>query len=474
MKKHTRFTLSITIALLAGLLTMACKPDSSRTYDQGGAPVQYAAMTNEVADQPALTLKTGFDHSKFMLNESGTTGYYYVEAKAAPIDVERSTRAPLNISLVIDRSGSMAGEKLAHAKLAAQYVIDQLSPNDYVSIVQYDDEVQVVATSNKVGDKQLLKRQIEAIQVNGNTNLGGGMQMGFQQVRSTLHGGYVNRVLLLSDGLANKGITDPHTLQNIARNENLQNGITISTFGLGLDYNENLMTHLAEYGSGNYYFIRTPQEISGIFKKELNGLTTIAAQNAMLTVDLPAGLTLTKVFGHKYEQSGNRIMVNFRDIAAGETKAVLLKFMVQGQASKYGIATTLTYDDAIVDRQVGHRVAAMDYLSAATSVEDFGQSISKSVNSQVVLYESNERLEEAMQQVDAGNFEVARQKVRENDAYLQSNSKYLENNPELQSQYYNNSSYESQIKNVETMGAADRNLMQKSTKSTNYDVRNKR
>jgi Ca-activated chloride channel family protein len=431
-------------------------------------------MKTPDSEFPALTFKTGLDNTKYLYSASGNVGYYYVEAKAMQFSAKGDARTPLNISLVIDRSGSMEGDKLKHAKLAAQYVVDQLSAEDYVSIVQYDDAVQVVSTSNRVGDKQLLKRKIDAIQAGDSTNLGGGMLEGYNQVKSTYKSGFVNRVLLLSDGLANVGITSVDELQRIAKNKNLEQGITISTFGLGLDYNENLMTNIAEYGSGNYYFIRTPEEISSIFQRELNGLLNVVAQNAILTVELPQGLTLTRVFGYQFEQSGNRVIINFRDIFSSETKAVLLKFAFQGNAPQYGITSTLTFNDATTAAKVGRTLNAVDYLTLAGSVEEFGTSISASIKSQVVLFESNDKLEEAMREVDAGNYDVARQRVQENAAYLQSNISHVNASPELQVQMQSNAAYQTQISNVETMGGAELKLMQKSTKVSNYDVRKKR
>jgi Ca-activated chloride channel homolog len=431
-------------------------------------------MKTQDSEFSPITFKTGLDNSKYLYNEAGHVGYYYAETKAMQFAAKGETRSPLNISLVIDRSGSMGGDKLKHAKLAAQYVIDQLSAEDYVSIVQYDDAVEVVATSNRVGDRQLLKRKIDAIHEGGSTNLGGGMVEGYKQVKSTYRSGSVNRVLLLSDGLVNVGITSNEELQRIAKTQNLEHGITLSTFGLGLDYNENLMTNLAEYGSGNYYFIRTPEEISSIFQKELNGLLNVVAQNAALTIDLPDGLTLLKVFGYTYVQSGNRITLNFRDIFSGETKAVLLRFAVKGNASHHNIAATLTYTDATVADKPGRKVEATDVLSLVGSVEEFSQAISASVKSQVVLFESNEKLEEAMREVDAGNYEVARKRTAENAAYLRDNETYVATSKELQVQMESNAAYQSQISHVEVMNEADRKLMQKSSKVANYDSRKKR
>lgn len=423
-----------------------------------------------------LSLTTGLDNTRYISSEAGSTGYYYAEAKAGDPPVKGEKRVPLNIALVIDRSGSMAGEKLDHAKRAAKYVVDQLSSDDFVAIVQYDDDVQVVAPSTNASDKEALKRKIDQIAAGGYTNLSGGMEEGYAQVRRSYRSGAVNRVLLLSDGLANAGITDPAALQQIAKDRNLNQGMTISTFGLGLDYNETLMTNIAEHGSGNYYFIRNPEEIPAIFQKELNGLLNVVAQNATLHIDLPVGMQLVKVFGYTYTQVGQRISINFRDVFANETKAVLVKFVVAGNAPQYVIQASLGYDDPFVAAGSVSRKeqSASDQLVLAGSVEEFGKNIVERVKAQVVLFESNDKLEEAMRQVDAGNYSAAREIVQQNDDYLKMNESFVNASPELQLQVANNVSYQNQLSNVEALDASGRSAMQKSTRATNYDVRKKR
>lgn len=426
------------------------------------------------SDLHAITFSTGLDNSQYLFSESGSAGYYYVEAKARAYNASGKVRTPLNLSIVIDKSGSMSGAKLDHAKLAAKYVVDQLGADDYVSIVEYDDRINVVSTSNRVADKALLRKRIDAIEAGNTTNLGGGMLEGCKQAKSTYQPGYVNRVLLLSDGLANEGITSVEELQRIAKAQNLEHGISISTFGLGLDYNENLMTNLAEYGSGNYYFIENPEQISSIFQKELNGLLNVVAQNAVLTVELPAQATLEKVFGYKYEQSGNRVLIHFRDVFSTETKAVLLKFVVKGKEAALNFKATLSFNDATLADKPGRTLEATDILSLAASAEAFGQSFSTTVKSQVVLFEANERLEEAMQEVDKGNYEGARAKVRENAEFLESNKELVAASPELQTQMASNAGYQTQIASVEKMQESERKQMQKGSKMANYDSRKKK
>jgi Ca-activated chloride channel family protein len=155
------------------------------------------------------------------------------------------------------------------------------------------------------------------------------MLEGFNQVKITRKEGYVNRVLLLTDGLANVGITDPSQLYNIVQRQLQENGIGLSTFGVGADYNEELLLQLAERGGANYYFIETPDQIPQLFARELQGLLSVVAQNAMLHITFPSEfLSVAKVFGYLHQVSGNKLSINFNDVFSGEEKAIIVKFNV--------------------------------------------------------------------------------------------------------------------------------------------------
>ncbi len=475
MKKLGFSTFLLLLTACTCLFSFACRNDRNDYGDQHNIPVRMAAFAETEEFEPALSLRTGLDNPYYLVPNHGNQGYYYVEAKAVASSAMRTTkRLPLNLSLVIDQSGSMAGEKLVYAKQAAKHVIDQLSPEDYVSIVTYGTTVEVLATSNKVGDKMVLRNRIDAIQSIGSTNLSGGMMEGYAQVKSTFHSGYVNRVLMLSDGQANVGITDIATLQNIARNQVNQNNITISTFGIGLDFNENLMTSISEFGSGNYYFIHHPSEITGIFQKELSGLTNVVAQNTELQITLPAGVALQRVFGYPYVQNGQQITVQLRDVFAGETKGVLLKFQVNANQFAHQFHAQVRYTDVLTPELRARTHTASDVLTQTASIEQMGKSFNPTVKSQVVLFESNDNLEQAMRAVDSGQYEQARALVKANDSYLNDNIGYVKQSSELQTQMLNNASYQTQITKVEALSSQDIQLLQKSNKATNYEVRRKR
>jgi len=340
--------------------------------------------------------------------------------------------------------------------------------------VIYDDAIETLVSPGKLQDKNSVKNKINGISSRGSTNLCGGMMEGYEQVKKTYKSGYVNRVLLLTDGLANQGIVDPERIMQIARNMNLEHGITISTFGVGADFNENLLTGIAEYGSGNYYFIGSPDEIPRIFERELKGLLAVVAQNMKLTITLEQTVTVRQVFGYKYEQSGNTITIAFRDVYSEETKAVLLKVVVPGNAqATVALTATLEYDDAT--DAFKHKVLETTSIVTATTDRAMQEKFySERVVQQVTLFESNDMLESAMKAVDDGKYEEAREYVSRNDSYLKKQFESITPTEELLKQDSVNTKYKEKIVDVESMNEYDKKMMQKGEKSSNYEIRKKK
>ena len=160
----------------------------------------------------------------------------------------------LNLGFVIDRSGSMSGKKIEFAKRAVSYAMQHLQPNDRVSITIFDDRVKTIVPSTWAIEKASIKQQTEKIRPRGATALHAGWVEGATQVSMNLREEYLNRVILLSDGMANVGETNPDTIA-IDVHGLEQRGVSTTTMGLGDDYNEDLMEVIARSGNGNYYYI---------------------------------------------------------------------------------------------------------------------------------------------------------------------------------------------------------------------------
>lgn len=462
----------ISLAAIISLSSFYFTPSSKDLRDQPDQdPISYSSSNKQSQTRGGITLSTGFENDYY--SNSQNQGNFYIEVKAEKKYEEELNHIPLNISVVIDRSGSMAGEKMQNAKKAAKHIVDQLSSEDYLSVVIYDGTIDVLQQTVQVRNKQMIKSKIESITDRGGTNLMGGAQKGYDEVKRFYKPGYINRVLLLSDGQANEGITNPAQIEQIVRRQSQQNGISISTFGLGNDYNEDLMTSMAESGSGNYYFIDHAEKIAGIFKKELNGLMEIVAQNAELTLTVPEYVNIDKVYGYKHEQVGRILKIKLHDIFSEETKGLLIRYHVTRNInSTVTFATQLNFKE--VSSSETHRLALVNRCEYTNSNSVYNEHFNEWVSAQVALYQSNEQLEMAMKEVDNGNYEKARTIVKENKVYMSSKSKLVDKSPELQKAQSTNESYDLNISNVEAMPAEEKKYLQKATKSDNYMIRNKK
>lgn len=414
------------------------------------------------------------ENAYWLIGSPKTSLFVYFELEAPKFESQQK-RVPLNISLVIDRSGSMAGDKLAYSKKAIDFVIDNLTSEDFLSVVQYDNEIDVVSASQSVSNKANLHTLVKKIEARGMTNLSGGMLEGYKQVLSTQNKSFVNRVLLLSDGLANQGITDHEQLKNLAQTRFRTEGTALSTFGVGADFNEVLMTNLSEYGSGNYYFIAKPDDIPSIFAKELSGLLSVVAQNAKLSIQFPANyVRFVKGYGYPTHLEGEQVRINFNDVISEEKKAVLLKFeILKPFEMPIDFSATLEYDDAtttFAHQNVSTRLA----ISPTLDREQFQAHAQRHILEQVALFEANDMFEEAMRKADSHEFEKAKEIIAQIKLYLETHFNLMPPSEELKKQYETIVEYGKQLDDMQTMSGAEFQFVQKASRSMNYDLKRKK
>ena len=252
---------------------------------------------------------------------------------AVPDAPRHESRAPLNLALILDRSGSMQGDKLRYVQQAAGHVLDLLDERDRVAVVAYDDQVTLIARGEPLTERLRgeLKRKINELRPGAWTDLSGGWLEGCRAVAEQLAADGLNRALLLTDGLANRGITDIEELTNHAR-ELRRRGVSTSTFGVGLDFNENLLEALAEQGGGHFYYIERPDQIPDVFRRELGELLTVVAREAFLSIAIPSGVSVELLGDLPHERAGGRLRIFLGDLCAGERRALYTRVLAPPDA----------------------------------------------------------------------------------------------------------------------------------------------
>ena len=265
----------------------------------------------------------------------------------------RDLRPPVNLAIVIDRSGSMAGDRIAKAREAALEAVRRLAPDDMLALVVFDTGVQTLVPAQRVGDGRRLERAICGIEVGGNTALHGGVTRGAAEVRRNLEDRrFINRVILLSDGLANVGPSSPEELARLGGSLGRE-GISVTTVGLGLGFNEDLMTRLAQRSDGNTYFVENSADLPRIFAAELGDVLSVVARRVVIEIDFPAGVRPLNFVGRDGVIRGQRAELTLNQLYGGQEKFALVEVEVSPSRSGLEIEIArarVSYEDAINQR----------------------------------------------------------------------------------------------------------------------------
>ena len=239
------------------------------------------------------------------------------------INQENGTKKNLNLSIVLDKSGSMSGQPFEEAKKAAVMIIQKLRPTDSISVVAYDEEVDLVVPSIECVDKTNIIRAVNNIQVGGATNLHGGWLMGAEQVALKKSNKNINRVLLLSDGNANSGLITPTEI-GLQCSKLSEKGVTTSTYGLGYHFNEELMVKMANSGLGQSYYGQTSEDLMDPFNEEFQTLINTIATEIKVKEEHPSFINVELM--NNYQRSDD--IYKLPDLAEGGEGWALFKINI--------------------------------------------------------------------------------------------------------------------------------------------------
>jgi Ca-activated chloride channel homolog len=258
---------------------------------------------------------------------------------------ERTDLRPLNLVLVIDKSGSMAeSDKMSRVKEGLRTMLGKLRPDDIVSIVTYDTTAQVLHPASRIGDGYALRQAIDCLEPDGWTNLHGGLMLGYAEARKHFRAGATNRVILLTDGIANRGVVDPGRIAAESSKYNGQ-GIDLSTIGVGLDLNNDLLRTLARSGRGLYHFISDYKDINKVFVNEVQSLISSVAKMVQVSIEYGPGLQLEKIYGYQPRYGNGNVSVVMDDMNNGLTQVILAKFRTDSVKSTIPVKVRLSYYD---------------------------------------------------------------------------------------------------------------------------------
>ncbi len=324
------------------------------------------AVVADVADVAAPAVHSSFV-ADGLLHVEGRLGHtslprgqtresFVLVSVDAPADRILEERPPVDVSIVIDRSGSMKGSRLRNAVAAARGMVGRLDSNDRVSLVAYDGQAQLLMPATRVADMDPLRFEQTLLRLRhgGNTCLSCGLELAMDQLRGRSG---VGRVLLLSDGKANRGLTTAVGLRGLG-DQARRDEMAIASIGVDVDYDETTMFAVSEASNGRHYFVENPSALPAVFEQEREAMVGTVADRASVDVTLADGIELLEVVDRPHQRRGNTVSLSLGSFTSGDAKTALLRVLVrpgERERSQSVASVQLAYHDLGAERMQTHR-----------------------------------------------------------------------------------------------------------------------
>lgn len=411
MKKNNRSALAVVMGLI--LLTGVAMVVAGHTKI---SDMPLATPTGDPAGitEGEITIGARLVQEKVMRGSDGIVTLAVTLSAAEEENIDIHPRPGVDLVVVLDRSGSMNGRKISDARRAIQRLMGNLSAEDRLALVAYDNTAEPLAGLLPMTEpnRRALAAIVNGLRPGGGTNLGDGLTSGLDLLSATAPDDHHRRLILISDGLANQGITDPRALGRMAA-RGLARDWVVSTVGVGNDFNEQLMTTLADHGAGNYYYLEDPAAFASVFEREYRHTTSVAASAVTISVPVPDGVCLIDAGGYPIDTRDGRAFFNPGNLRFGQTRTLYLS---------YKIPTATVHETTLKDLQVqfnspaGPVVATLPEtftVACVESPEDVFASIRKDAWADKVLQEDYGRLKEAVADaIRSGDAQGAMQRIQ--------------------------------------------------------------
>ncbi len=352
-----------------------------------------ALAYNAPAFAASLDMQLSFDRPVVLAGQNDQEIYALIRLKAdKPAEREDHEDVRLNVALVLDQSGSMeeAG-KLSYAKRAAKDFVSRLDADDRVALVAFSSQVHLLARADAPNERRL-HRLISQLEPTNATNISGGIDMGGRQVKGDLLERGINRVILLSDGLANRGVVDEQEIGQFARRWR-ERGVSITAMGLGADYDEDFLATIASNGQGNYHFIESPAQMARVFDQEIRSLQSTTAQDVELRFDINNKIVRDAHYFSIEEEPLSKL-ADLGTFFGGEQRAFLIKMTLDAdQTSTLDLGSVQL---AYIDAQTGLRKTQTSNLMLTTSDDEAALEVNVEIEEKVALMRANQIEQEAL------------------------------------------------------------------------------
>jgi Ca-activated chloride channel family protein len=331
-RKNLKNFLLIAVLIVATGAAMAYSSNSSGVFSSNR---NFGPTRHHVATGGILSISGHLIQDKVLQGSDGTIGLNLTlqaeEATATTTDEARN----VDMVIVLDRSGSMKGRKINDARQAVLKLLSNLTSKDRFALVTYSDGVQIASgllTVNR-SNRQRMAAAVNGIRVGGGTNLGAGLQAGINLLRSSNRSTNPAKIILISDGLANKGITDVQSLSGIAAVA-VEREFAVSTVGVGAEFNEYLMTAIADQGTGSYYYLENPAAFAEVFQKEFHDARASIVNNLKIQIPLNDGISLADAAGYPISRQNGLAVFYPGSMRSGQTRKLYLTFRVPTNRNK--------------------------------------------------------------------------------------------------------------------------------------------